>query len=134
MIAEHLLTLREDIITTLLANVEVTGIIGDRFYGEEAPANPTWPFGKYALPIAERFAATCWEGSAQTVKLDLFVKGPGMDNAILLAHAVEQALLEEELVTNLTLVSWEHLDTNVIRDRDEAGAYHVIIRYQAETA
>lgn len=101
-----------------------------RIYPEEAPANPTWPFIRYGLPIASEFEATGWDGHEQEVTIHAFANGPGSDNLARIAKQVVEAM-KSWVPDGLGIAAAEWTATDTLRDSPEAeqSKYHAVIRF-----
>jgi hypothetical protein len=125
--------MRRAVIERLRASPDVFAIVGDRVHSEP-PQNVTWPFIRYGLPLTAAFEASCWEGSEHDLTVHVFAKGDGGEDVCEnLAAAVVTALDDFELA-NVDLIGIEWINTQVVRDTEEASAYHGIIRFTATTA
>jgi hypothetical protein len=81
-----ILMLRRAIVAHLRADAGVTATsIGARFYGERAPAQPTWPFGRYGMSDAT-------PGADIAAPLHIFSKDPFTDDVNSVAEAVAASL------------------------------------------
>jgi hypothetical protein len=125
------LELRKGIVNTLALDAAVTAIVGTRIYGEESPAKPMWPFVRYGFVVSVPFRGTCWNGTTSTVSVHAFAKGPGTDNVLRLAAAV-RACLDQRQVNDALYIQFTGLQ--VIRDTEEASAYHAVVDFEAATA
>lgn len=135
MAADHSLALREAIVAYLRAAPQVAAIVDARVYGEQPPAVPEWPFIRYGLPTMEAYEASGWAGATHDVVLHCFAKGPGMDAVGVLNKAVVDVLDGVDVAPAGTMaVQFEWQSTQVIRDTDEAGAYHGIVSFTVTTA
>lgn len=132
---DHVLALREAVVSHLLGNAAVQALVGERVYGEEVPATPVWPFVRYGLPTGANYEASGWDGKDHDLMLHAFAHGPGMDKCSELASAIETAMLEDSglPLVGVGLVGISFVRTQIIRDSDEAGAYHAIIQFTATT-
>lgn len=135
MAKDHSLPLRRAIVKALLAAAAVTAICEGRIYGEEPPPTPEWPFIRYGLPEVDSYEASCWDGGTHPVTIHCFARGPGMDACSELAAAVSATLENSDLaLVGLELVAIDFVRTQIIRDSDEAGAYHAIVQFSVTTA
>jgi hypothetical protein len=130
------LDLRRGVVNALALDAGVTTIVGSRIYGEESPAKPMWPFVRYGFVVSTPFRGTCWKGQASLISVHGFAKGPGTDTVLRLADAIRSALDERELPipgsAGLLFIQFSGLQ--VIRDTEEASAYHAVVDFEAATA
>lgn len=127
---DHSDELRREIITHLKSGTRVRGIVGARVH-DEPQANAVWPFVRYGFPITGGFAATCLEGSTHRVTLHGFAKGGDKTAISALARAIQ---LDMEEFEPPLLIEFEWAGTSIIRDTDEADAYHAICQFDIVTA
>lgn len=129
------LILRKAVISTLKADPLVASIVGARVYDEVIP-KPEWPFVRYGTPITTEFLGQCWEGEAHRLTVHGFSKGPGRDPVDALAFAIKQALHEKKPIYEGASVveSMIWRQTSVLRDLNQATAYHVVVEFDAATA
>lgn len=134
MPADHSLQLRKAIVDALKGAAGVSALVGDRVYGPEPPSKPVWPFIRYGLPIVEPFEALCWSGSDHDVTVHAFTKGPGEDACAALASAVATAL-DDALIpmSGAKPIAIDWTGTQILRDTEEASAYHAIITFDCQT-
>lgn len=136
--ADHDSELREAIINALKADDDVAAIVGSRVYGTQPPAKPDWPFVRYGFPIVTPFKAQGWRGAVYELTINAFCKGgAGAEAAVdALARAIVFALDEIDVPISgaggVVMLQWTR--KQVIRDTDEAGAYHGIVQFDAATA
>lgn len=150
--------LRRAVIKVLRSDVAVSAMVGARV-NDQVYAKPVWPFIRYGLATFQKFEASCWDGSEHSVLLHTFAKGPGTSSCAQLNAAVVKALdgaeapiaLADNLAvggsfdagfdagfdigttaTGLSLLSFDWVDTQVINDTSELGAYHGIIQFSAQ--
>lgn len=129
------LELRKGIVNTLASNSGVVAIVGSRIYSEESPAKPTWPFIRYGMVISAPFRGSCWKGQTSDVTIHAFAKGPGTDTVLRLANAVRDALDEQSIpIGDPGLLFCQFAGLQVLRDTEEASAYHAVISFEAATA
>lgn len=132
--ADHSLELRRGIITALKADSGVAALVGARVY-EEPPAKVTFPFIRYGFPIVTDFRPDGWTGGNYDLTVHAF-SVVNTDEVESIAKAIQLALDEVDVPIDgdggvLSLV-WR--TKNIIRDTDEASAYHAIVGLSAITA
>lgn len=135
---DHSLEMRQAIVTKLRATPSIVALIADRFYGEKVPAGRVFPFGRYGLPVTE---GSEWSGgdhgrvgSRHEITLHAFAMGPDMDECSKIAKAIVATLNGAELpLLGIGLIGIDWDRTDIIRDTEEAEAYHAVIRFEAET-
>jgi hypothetical protein len=130
---DHSLILRKGIVAHLKADAGLTALVpASSIYGEQPPAKPAWPFIRYGLPLTTPERFDCYMGGEHAVTIHSFAKGPGSDAILTIRAAIIAALDDAEIELPLdtgedakvTLIA--HTLSNLIRDTDEAGAYHDI--------
>ncbi|MHC5307511.1 DUF3168 domain-containing protein [Bartonella sp. LJL80] len=133
MAADLSLAIKGSVINQLMGDGDLMAIVQDRIYGLSAPANPTFPFIKYGSAISTPYDATCWTGSSVRVTLHAFAESTdemaGEDAAYLIAGLIQKAM-SDYVPDDIDIIESEWLQTNVIRDGDEADRYHAIIEFQ----
>lgn len=119
-----ILGLRKAIVTHLRADATVTATsIGERIYGEKAPANPTSPFARYGVSDAQ-------PGYEIDAPLHVFSKDPFTDDVNAVAEAIGTSLdgkvlrLEDGRKAYLT---WKN--TRVVAS--DADEWHAIVGFTA---
>jgi hypothetical protein len=131
MAKDHSLILRRGIVSYLKANAGLTALVpASSIYGEQPTAQPAWPFVRYGLASVTPARFGCYSGGDHAVTIHSFAKGPGTDSILLIRAAIIAALddasvpLDSDDGAKVTLLS--HTLSNLIRDTEEAGAYHDI--------
>lgn len=128
---DHSLAVREAVVAHLKANAALILLVSaNSIHGEQPPAGEKlkWPFIRYGLPISGPWAATGWRGSTHRVTLHAFSHGPFTDAINKISAAVVNAMQGLVLPT-LDLVDLQWVGTQVVRDTDEANAYHAICEF-----
>lgn len=127
------LELRRQVVTWLKGYAPLTALVSaDHIHGEQPKAEPVWPFIRVGLPESEPYEAQGLDGSSHRFTLHTFSKGPFTDSILLINKQVLNAM--DALELDQYVVEREHRGTNTIRDTDEAGAYHSIIRFDITIA
>lgn len=136
MAKDHSLAVRRAIVTALKADEGVSALVGDRVHAEQPTEGTAWPFIRYGLSAVTPYEASCWDGSEHDVTLHAFANGPGTDNVLKLAEAVRSALEDTGLPLpgGIELIVCTWTSTDVLRDTDETGAYHAVLRFTVQTA
>ena len=126
---DYSLEVRKQIVAHLIATPALTALVSAaRIYGEQPPADPDWPFIRYGLGIAGPYEATGpLEGSTHRVTLHAFSHGPYTDAIHAIARQVVAAMYAFQPVQSLLDMQWA--GTQILRDTDEANAYHAVIEF-----
>lgn len=126
--------LKAAVVDHLAASPAVTSMVPeDRIYAMTPPAKPKWPFIRYGSPITSAWEATCWSGSSTRVTLHAFAETTaayaGEDRALDIAAAIVAAMKEFQ-PTGLGVVECEWIQTNCIKDSDEADQWHSFVEFR----
>ncbi len=132
MAKDHSLLLRKGIVNHLKANATLVALVPSaRIYGEQPPAEPAWPFIRYGLPSVTPDRFDCYEGGTHAVTIHAFANGPYTDSILTIRAAIIAALDDASIAitgdAGVTLI--RHDLSNLIRDTEEAGAYHDIHQF-----
>ncbi len=134
------LAVRKAIIAVLEDDAAVTAIVPvARLHAVAAPADPVWPFIRYGFATPLPFHATGIDGTRIAGALHGFAKGP-QEDAVSALGAAMAAAIDGENGRGLTLpiegepaavahVAWT--GSRILRDGDEAGAYQVVVSFEA---
>lgn len=136
MAIDSFLPVRRAIIAELKGDTPLSALIGDRFYPQAPPANPTWPFGKYGAPSSIPVRASCVDGSEMRVSLHGFSKGrrsgnrlieSAEDHAARIGAAMAGAVDGRRLTIpgGYALVQWR--GSQLMMDGAEADAFHCVV-------
>lgn len=129
MAVAPILALRKAIVAHLRADNSVTSTaMGTRFYGERAPASPTWPFGRYGVSDAI-------PGFDINVPLHVFSKADYTDEAAAIGEAIGASL--DSLTLTLGDGRTAHLHyrgMQLLPDAAEAAAWHAVVTIGARVA
>ena len=137
------LAVRQAIVAALEDAPAVTAIVpAERIYAIQPPGEPVWPFIRYGLVTTQPFRASGMDGTRLAVSLHGFAHGPQEDGAAALGAAIAAVLDGPDgrgLVLALdadppavTHLAWA--GSRILRDGDEAGAYHVVVSAEAAIA
>jgi len=126
---DYSLELRKQVVAHLRAWPTLTALVSaSRIYGEQPPADPTWPFIRYGLAVSGPYEATGpLEGSTHRVTLHAFVHGPYTDDCHRVATEIVAAMQGLTLMQSLIDMQW--VGTQVFRDTDEADGYHAAVDF-----
>lgn len=129
MPTDYSLEVRKQVVAHLKGYAPLTDLVSaGRIYGEQPPADPDWPFIRYGLGIAGPYEATGpLEGSTHRVTLHAFSHGPYTDAIHAIARQVVAAMYTFQPVQSLLDMQWA--GTQILRDTDEANAYHAVIEF-----
>lgn len=134
------LAVRKAIVAALEDAPAVTTIVPvERIYAVEAPAEPLWPFIRYGLAAPAPFRASGLDGQRLALSVHAFATGPQEDAVAELGAAIAAALdgsdgkgrvlrLDAEPPATAH-VAWT--GSRLRRDGEEAGAYHVVVGFEA---
>jgi len=132
-LADHSLAMRRAVVQHLLQG-SVSGMVGGRIYGEEAPENSELPFIRYGLPVTTPYESSCGRGSQHSIVVHVFAQGPYTDLVASIASAVVSSLDDSSLpVDPLRLLGISWTGTRIIRDTAEMSSYHAIVSLTAQT-
>lgn len=135
MTPSYSIPVQQAVIAALKADAGVAALVGARVY-DEVVALPTWPFIRYGFPGVTPFRADGWYGEVFAITVHCFAKGPGQESVLAVAAAVKAALDDNDLAINsgggVMLLQFDA--QQVIRDTDEASAYHAIVQLSAAVA
>lgn len=142
MAIDHNLQLRRAILPMLKAEPVIASITAGRVYSESPPAAPTFPFIRYGFSIGTPTEWSCAEGSENSVVIHVFSKAAGTDECARLVKAVCRALdqktrqLEPDVDDGdtATAIDMAVMNTQIIRDTDEASAFHGIVNLSVTVA
>lgn len=137
------LAVRRAIVAALEDALAVTAIVPvERIYAVEPPAEPIWPFIRYGLAAPAPFRASGLDGHRLALSVHGFARGPQEDAVADLGAAIAAAIdgadgrgrvLPLEVDPPATAhVAWT--GSRLLRDGEEAGAYHVVVGFEAVVA
>lgn len=132
---DHSLQMRRAMVAKLRADAPLLALVpAARIFGEETPSSPVWPFIRYGFSPVTTFETSCGRGSEHDIVLHVFALGPGTDETAEICAAVVAALSDSALpIDPIQLQSLDWVRTEIIRDTDEASAYHGILTFTAQT-
>lgn len=130
MPTDYSLTLRKRVVATLSGYEPLTALVSaTSIYGEQPKATPRWPFIRYGLGIAAPWEATGQlDGSTHRVTLHAFSHGPFTDAIHGISAQVVDAMGTLTLADE-SLIDMQWIGTQILRDTDEADAYHAVIEF-----
>lgn len=129
MSTDNTLRVRQSIVAYLRSYAPLTALVtSSRIYGEEPPANVTWPFIRYSSTTLP-YDATCWSGSTHLVSIHVFCNGPFTDAVLRAAAQVVEAMKAYEPDGTIE-VEWAG-NIGPLRDspETEASKYHVVVQF-----
>lgn len=128
--SDYSLDVRQAVVSHLKGDAVLTSLVSAKsIYGEQPGAQPKWPFIRYGFPITTSYEATCWSGSSHRVTIHAFARGPYTDAVLKIAAAVVDSMQRDIPSGLLDITDCQWSGTNVIRDTDEADAYHAVIDF-----
>jgi len=129
------LWVRKALVSALKADAGVSGVVGARVYGQNPPADPTWPFTKLQPLTVVPMRATCLDGTRYTIRVSGFAKGADETAVATLGAAVSACLDGRSIAlpgapwpARLTDIRWT--GTDIIRDPEEATGWHAIVAFE----
>lgn len=133
--SDYSLRVRRAALMALKADATLAGLVGGRIYSESPPAKPAWPFMRWGFAISTPTGWSCTSGADMSCQLSVFSKAAGTDECVrLINNAVrvldqKQLALEPEPDAGIVATAFDVLvtQTQIIRDTDDAEAYHGII-------
>lgn len=121
------LAVRQAWVAHLAAFAPLTELVSaSRIYGEQVPSEPKWPFIQLGTQVSTPWTAYGFTGSLHRLTTHAFSRGPFTDNISRIASAVV-ASMNTFAIENVTMIDFQWIGTNVIRDGAEADGYHAII-------
>ena len=123
---------KKEIIMHLEADPGISALCDDRIYGMSVPAKTELPFIRYGVPISGGYEASCWDGSVVQATLHVFAEttesAAGEDTAIDIASMMVKRM-ESFAPSSVALVDNIWVNSQVMRDGDEADQYHAIVQF-----
>ena len=111
---------------------------GARVYGPGVPANPVWPFVVVGNSDTAPLRAQCLDGVTFDVIVHTFAKGADEAGCAELNRAVASLLdgkgraLDAPFPARIRRLTW--LRSQIIRDTDEASAWHGLVTFQGSVS
>lgn len=130
MSADLSLPLRRAVVD-FLKTTSVSAMVGGRIYGTQPPALPTLPFIRMGLPTPAAYEAQGWSGSESDFVVHVFTKSDGDALVSEIAAEVVEVLSGFVMSGSLAANAFDWNRTEVVRDSDEASAYHAIVTFDA---
>jgi hypothetical protein len=134
-----LLPTRRAILTHFKAKTGVTDLIGQRFYGQTAPAPVTWPFAKLGAVSGIPIKSACVDGMTYRATVHVFAKPvynasqamteTAEDHCARIAAAVEVAGDGARLAITGATGGMFLIQTIIMQDGAESDAYHAVIDF-----
>jgi hypothetical protein len=122
----------------LVTALKSAGLAGGRVYGPGVPANPVWPFVVVGNSDTAPLRAQCLDGVTFDVIIHTFAKGPDEAGCAELNRAVSTLLdgrgqpLTAPFPARIRRLTW--LRSQIIRDTDEASAWHGLVTFQGSVS
>lgn len=135
MAVDATLPVRKAVVRALRADGGNSAIVAARVYPQVTPDPVIWPFQRVQVTSITPRRATCLDGSTVALTVHCFRKGPAEDECAELSAAASSALdgrslpLPELVNARLYRVKW--LQTQIIRDSEEATGWHGIVDFEA---
>jgi hypothetical protein len=136
MARDSLLPVRRAALTLLKSDVDLVALVpAAQIYPQSPPASPTWPFIRYGVPNALPIRGSCLDGAEIEFALHGFTKGTddasAEDRGALIGAAIAAALDGRSVPLAVGRVALRWTGTQLLQDRDEAGAYHAVVNIRA---
>lgn len=123
---DPLLELQGAIVARLEADPVVAALVGDRVF-DRVPAGTSYPYVSMGPSDALSDDVDCINGFDITFQVDAWSDAVGFPEVRRVADAVRRALLATDLsLTENALVTFEHRQTRVMRDRDGLTSHAAI--------
>ena len=123
---DPLLELQGAIVARLEADPVVAALVGDRVL-DRVPAGTSYPYVSMGPSDALSDDVDCINGFDITFQVDAWSDAVGFPEVRRVADAVRRALLATDLsLTENALVTFEHRQTRVMRDRDGLTSHAAI--------
>lgn len=123
----------------LVTALRGAGLAGGRVYGPGVPANPVWPFVVVGNSDTAPLRAQCLDGATFDVIVHTFAKGPDESGCAELNRIVAsvldgkgRALPDAPFPARIRRLTW--LRSQIIRDTDEASAWHGLVTFQGSVS
>lgn len=123
----------------LVTALQGTTPAGASVYGPGVPANPPWPRIQVPNPDVEPLRAQCLDGVTFDVIVHTFAKGPDESGCAELNRVVASVLdgkgrplPDAPFPARIRRLTW--LRSQIIRDTDEASAWHGLVTFQGSVS
>lgn len=126
---DYSLEVRKQIVAHLKGFGPLTALVSaSSIDGEQPAAKAPWPRVQYGLVITGPYEATGpLSGSTHRVTLHAFAHGPYTTDILRIAKQVVAGMKALTLFESLIDNQW--VGTQILRDTDEADAYHAVIEF-----
>lgn len=129
MPTDNTLAVRKAVVRHLKNDADLTALVSSAsIYGEEPPSELKWPFIRLGFIITSPFEAQGWDGSEHRLTIHAFCHGPFTDATIRVNAAIVDAMKSFQ-VPELGIVDLQWRGSEIVRDTDEASAFHGINQF-----
>jgi hypothetical protein len=142
--ADHSAYLRGGVVELLRAEPVLADAMGAAIYGRKVPAKHPWPFIRVETPTTAAFETSGVVGGTTDFTVHVFAKGEtAAEDVDRYVRAVIRAIDGQKPPLALDdgetgevphVVECDFVRVNVMRDSDEADAYHGAVDFAATTA
>lgn len=122
----------------LVTALKAADVADGRVHGPSVPANPVWPFVLVGNSETSPLRAQCLEGATFDLVIHTFAKGSDESQCALLNARVANLLdgvgrpLDAPFPARIRRMVW--LRSQIIRDTDEATAWHGLVTFQGSVS
>lgn len=122
----------------LVTALKAADVADGNVHGPHPPANVEWPFVLVGNSETAPLRAQCLEGATFDVTVHTFAKGPDESRCALLNARVANLLdgvgrpLDAPFPARIRRMVW--LRSQIIRDTDEATAWHGLVTFQGSVS
>lgn len=135
MPADNWLETRKATVAALTAAAPIANLVpAHKIWGEVPPANIGWPFIRIGFPITTPFEATGWDGSQHRLTVHCFAKGEDTGDVSKIAKAVAAIVQGLVMPDALAIIDLQWTSTVLMRDTDEANAFHAAVQFDITVA
>lgn len=136
MARDFTLPVRKATLSLLKSDAALTARVpAGSIYPQSPIAQPAWPFIRYGAPITSPLRLSCVDSSEVDFAVHVFSKGTSAksaeDDAAEISALVASALDRTVLLPGGGSLRLTWRGSELMRDRDEAGAYHGIVSVRA---
>lgn len=119
-----------------LKSAATASVPAERWYPQQIPAAPTWPYGFCGVPIATPDRADCMDGSIVRFAVHGYARTGGIvsgeTQANMIGEDISAALDGWHVALDDATADLTWISSTTIRDGNETSQFHVIVQMQAE--
>lgn len=125
---------------TIAALKQVTTGVADRWYPQQVPANPVFPYGFVGVPISSPDRADCLDGSVIRFAIHAYTRTTatsGETQANIIGEDIADALDGERVdlpTAYPAAAEYTWISNTVVRDPSEASMFHLISQWEVEVS